>query len=103
LTKALSTVNIDIESQEFRDEIVKRAFVKNIKQKLAFAVGSVLMVNILKEISIPAAQNPQVQIPLSISLYFGFSMPSFVALDMLEYTLSLGKTRNLVKGLNRVV
>lgn len=100
--KSLSTVNIDIKSQEFRDEIAKRAFVKNIKQKLSFAVGSVPMFNILKEISIAVARNPQVQIPLSIPLYFGISMPAFVALHMVEYTFPLGNARNLVKGLKVV-
>lgn len=94
-----SKVNVDIESQAFRDEINKRAFVKNIKQKLAFVVGSLPIFNRLKEISIAAARNPQVQIPLSIPLYFGVSMPAFVALDIVEYTLPLGRTRNLVKGL----
>jgi hypothetical protein len=76
-------------TKALRDEINKRAFV----------VGSLPIFNTLKEISIAAARNPQVQIPLSIPLYFGFSMPTFVALHIVEYTLPLGRTRNIVKGL----
>jgi hypothetical protein len=94
---SLSKIKVDVESQEFKDEINKRAFVKNIKQKVAFAVGSVPMFKTLQEISIVTALNPQAQIPVNLSLYFGISMPSFVALHILEYTLPIGLPRNIVK------
>lgn len=62
--KSLSKLKIDVESQEFKDEINKRAFVKNIKQKVAFVVGSVPMFKTLQEISIATALNPKAQIPM---------------------------------------
>lgn len=99
---SLSKIEVDIESQEFKDEINKRAFVKNIKQKQVFAAGSVPMFNTLQQISIAVARNLQAQIPLSMPLYFGISMSTFVALHMVEYTLSLGKVRNVVKGVKIV-
>jgi hypothetical protein len=94
----LSNIDVDIESQEFLDEINKRAFVKNVKQKVAFAVGAVPMFRTLQEISVATALNPQAQIPLNLPLYFGVSMPAFVLLHIVEHVLPMGPARVVVKG-----
>jgi hypothetical protein len=94
---SLSKLKVDIESQEFKDEINKRAFVKNMKQKVAFAVGSIPIFKTLHDISITTALNSQAQIPVVLTVYFGISMPSFVALHIIEYTLPIGVPRTIVK------
>lgn len=96
--KSLSNIDVDIESQEFLDEINKRAFIKNVKQKVAFAVGAVPMFRTLQEISVATALNPQAQIPLNLPLYFGASMPAFVLLHIVEHVLPMGPARVVVKG-----
>jgi hypothetical protein len=68
---SLSKIKVDINSQEFRDEVNKRTFVKNVKQKVAFAVGAIPMFKTLQDISIITALDPRAQIPLSLPLYFG--------------------------------
>lgn len=67
------------------------------KQKVAFAIGAIPMFKTLKEISIVTALNPRAQIPLSLPLYFGVSMPTFVALHIVEHTLPIGLPRNVIK------
>lgn len=95
--KSLSEVVVDFESEEFRKEINKRAFAKNIKQKTSFIIGSIPMFKTLENISVVTALNPAAQIPLSLSLYFGISMPAFVALHIAEHILPPGVPRNAVK------
>jgi len=95
--KSLSTAVVDIDSQEFRDEVNRRVVVKNIKQKVAFIVGSVPMFKTLQDISVATALNPGAQMALSLSLYFGISMPSFIALHIAEHTLPLSIPRTAVK------
>jgi hypothetical protein len=41
LKKESVKVEVDMESPKFKDELNKRIFIKNIKQKISFAVGSV--------------------------------------------------------------
>ncbi|HSO25446.1 MAG TPA: hypothetical protein VLR54_02370 [Methanobacteriaceae archaeon] len=94
---SLSKIKVDINSQEFRDEVNKRTFVKNVKQKVAFAVGAIPMFKTLQDISIVTALDPRAQIPLSLPLYFGISMPAFVALHIVEHTLPIGLPRYAVK------
>jgi hypothetical protein len=84
--KKLTLVNFDMESQDFLNEVNKRSLAKNVKQKLAFLVGSFPMFKTLQEISVAAAINPRAQIPLGIPLYFGISMPAFVTLHIIEHT-----------------
>ena len=95
--KGRSKVAADITDPAFIDKVKKRAFIKNIKQKVSFVVGSVPMFNTLKEISLATALNPKAQIPINTSLYFGISMPAFITLHILEYTLPIGRTRDSVK------
>ena len=79
---------MDLKSQEFRYEVNKRAFVKNIKQKAAFIVGSIPMFQTLV---------------LSLSLYFGISMPAFIALHIAERTLPLGAPISFIKCTKTIV
>jgi hypothetical protein len=55
---SLAKIKVDVKSQEFRDEVNKRAFIKNVKQKIAFGVGAVPMFRTLQEINVAAALNP---------------------------------------------
>ena len=45
------------------------------------------MFKTLQEISLKTALNPGAQLPLSLSFYFGISIPAFVALHIAEHTL----------------
>lgn len=96
--KSLTNVKVDFESEDFRREINKRAFVKNLKQKLSFALGSIPMFKTLQDISVAKALNPAVQVPLSMDLYFGISIPAFVALHIAEHTLPPGTAKKAVQG-----
>ena len=48
--KSVSTLVVDVKSQKFRDEINKRALVKNLKQKTSFIIGSIPMFKTLQDI-----------------------------------------------------
>lgn len=96
-------IKVDVTSQEFKDEINKRIFVKNVKQKLCFALGSVPMFKTLQDISIVTAINAKGQIPINLGVYCGISMPAFVALHMLEHTLPISPTRTIVKATKVII
>ena len=74
--KSLSNVKIDFESEYFRRELEKRAILKNMKQKIAFALGSIATFKTFQDISVARVLNPAAQLPLSIDLYFGIFMPA---------------------------
>ncbi len=95
--KSISKIRVDIESEEFKKEINRRVIVKNIKQKASFIAGSIPMFKTLQEISIETALNPAAQLPLNLQLYFGISMPAFVALHIAEHTIPPGAVRTAVK------
>lgn len=82
--RSLSKVVVDFESDDFKREIRNRAFLKNLKQKTSFILGSLPMFKRLQDISVARALNPVAQLPLSMDLYFGISMPAFVALHIVE-------------------
>jgi len=67
-----------------------------------YGVGSIPMVRLLQEIPIAKCQNPQVQIPLNPSLYFGISLPALVTLHRVEHTLPMGQPRYFVHALKVV-
>jgi len=96
--KNLGKVDVDVESAEFEREISKRAIIKNVKQKCSFVIGSLPMFKTLQQISIAKALNPRAQVPLSMDLYFGVSMPAFVALHIFEHTLPPGAARKAIQG-----
>lgn len=95
--RSLSEIVVDVESEEFRKEVNKRAMVKFIKQKVAFIIGSMPMFKTLQDISIATALNPGAQIPLNLQLYFGISMPAFVTLHIAEHLLPPGVPRTTIK------
>jgi hypothetical protein len=102
--KSLSEVlDVDIASQEFRKEINKRVLVKNLKQKASFIWASCPMFKTLNDISIRTAQNSQAVIPINLQLYFGISMPAFVALHIVEHTLPPGMPRKAVQASKVVI
>ena len=75
---------LEMGTPEWKATIARRVLIKNLKQKLAYGVGSIPMFKLLQEIRIAKCQNPQVQIPLNPSLYFGISLPAFVTLHRVE-------------------
>ena len=96
-SQRLSNTRVDLESEEFRKEINRRVLVKNLKQEASFIVGSVPMFKTLQEISVKTALNPTAQLPLSLQLYFGISMPAFIALHIAEHTLPPSAPRTALK------
>lgn len=94
--KSLSEMKIDFESDAFRQEMRKRAFIKNIKQKMSFFAGGIPTCKTLQDISVAKALNPTAQLPLSMDLYFGISMPAFIALHIVEHTLPPSPARKVV-------
>ena len=85
----LDKIKVDIKNKEFQDERNKRVFIKNIKQNTFFIVESIPMFKKLKYNAIVKALNPNAQIPLSLRLYFGIEMTSFVTLDIFEHTFPI--------------
>lgn len=95
--KGLSTFTVDFEREQFKKELSRRALIKSYKQKISFVIGSIPMFKILQDISIAKALNPIAQLPESMDVYFGISMPAFVALHMVEHLLPPGVTRKSVQ------
>ena len=50
--KEFSKIDVDLESEDFKREITKRAAIKNMKQKCSFVLGSIPMFKILQQISV---------------------------------------------------
>ncbi len=101
--KNLGEADIDLESEVFKREINKRTLIKNLKQKCSFVIGSLPMFKTLQQISIQKTLNPLAQLPLSMDLYFGISMPAFVALHIVEHTLPPGVPRKTIQGAKIVI
>ena len=55
------------------------------------------MFKTLQDISVATALNSKAQIPISLPLYFGVSMPAFITLHIIEHTLPMGVPRTIVK------
>lgn len=68
--------------------------IKNLKQKIAFALGSLPMFNTLRSISLLRAK---ALLPINLANYFGISMPAFVALHIVEHILPYGYPRKAIK------
>lgn len=95
--KKMAAIDPDVESQEFRNAVNRHAFVKNMKQKVSFALGSVPMFKTLSEINTMVALDPTAKLALNFPLYFGVSMPAFITLHIMEHTLPMGFPRTIVK------
>lgn len=96
--KTLEKIDCDPESPAFRADIEKRVMIKNIKQKISFAIGSIPMFKLLEDIHFVKCLNPQAQIPLNFDLYFGISLPAFITLHIVEHILPVGKPRYFVQA-----
>lgn len=55
------------------------------------------MFKVLEDITVATSLNPGAQLPISLTLYFGISMPVFIALHMVEHTLPIGMPRTIIK------
>ena len=60
------------------------------------------MFKMLNQISVATAIDLKALIPLNNSLWFGISMPAFVALHIFEHMLPVGPTRNALKAVKVV-
>lgn len=57
----------------------------------------------LQDISITKALNPIAQLPLSMDLYFGISMPAFAALHMVEHIMPPSAARKSVQATKVII